>query len=58
MIKSKYCTTTIKKDLLGEYVFYIDLEGNIEDELIKEALDIIKFKATYLKIIGSYYTKK
>ena len=26
-----------KKDLLGEYVFYIDLEGNIEDELIKEA---------------------
>jgi len=47
-----------KKDLLGEYVFYIDLEGNIEDELIKEALEIIKFKATYLKIIGSYYTKK
>lgn len=47
-----------QKEMLGEYVFYIDIDGNLEDEDIKQALDIIRYKTKYLKIVGSYYSKK
>lgn len=47
-----------KKSTLGEYVFYLDFYGNIEDQEVKNALDILQYKTSYLKIIGSYYSKR
>lgn len=39
---------------LGEYWFWVDLEGNIQDEKIKSLLDIIKDKCSYFRILGMY----
>ena len=47
-----------RKSVLGEYLFYVDFYGNIEDEKIKEALEVIEFKTDMLRILGSYYSKK
>ncbi len=37
-----------------EYYFYIDFEGNIKDGKVKEALEKIREKSTYLQILGNY----
>ena len=37
-----------------EYVFFADIEGHIEDEAMKAALDEVEDKSTALKIFGSY----
>lgn len=42
------------KKVLGDYLFYIDLRGHIEDDTIKNTLKAIKNKVRMLKIIGSY----
>jgi prephenate dehydratase len=42
------------KKELGDYYFYIDLEGHASDELIKDALEDIKVKVDTLKVLGSY----
>ncbi len=42
------------KKALGDYLFYIDLKGHIEDKIIKDALEKVKSKAGMLKILGSY----
>lgn len=47
-----------RKSTLGEYVFYLDFYGNIEEEDVKNALAILQYKTSYLKILGSYYSKK
>ena len=47
-----------RKRVLGEYLFYVDFYGNIEDDLVKEALEVIKYKTDLLRILGSYYSKK
>ncbi len=39
---------------LGDYYFYIDLEGHISDPIIEEALAIIKDKAAMIRVLGSY----
>ncbi|NPV62436.1 MAG: prephenate dehydratase [Methanotrichaceae archaeon] len=39
---------------LGDYYFYIDLEGHIEDPPIREALSAIDEKANMVKVLGSY----
>jgi prephenate dehydratase len=39
---------------LGDYYFYIDLEGHMNDSLVKEALEAIKGKAGMVKVLGSY----
>lgn len=46
------------KQELGSYLFFIDLEGNIEDKNIKETLEILKLKTNHIKILGSYNSKK
>ncbi|NNG65899.1 prephenate dehydratase [Caldanaerobacter subterraneus] len=38
----------------GEYVFWVDIEGHRKEERIKEALEDLKIKADFLKVIGSY----
>jgi len=37
-----------------EYIFFVDMEGHIEDKNIKRALDEVKNTAQFLKILGSY----
>jgi prephenate dehydratase len=42
------------KEKPWEYNFYVDLEGHIEKENIKNTLDKIEKKCTFLKTLGSY----
>ncbi|HIC90549.1 MAG TPA: prephenate dehydratase [Syntrophaceae bacterium] len=37
-----------------KYVFFVDMEGHIEDKPIREAIEELKGKCTYLKHLGSY----
>lgn len=46
------------KKILGDYLFYIDLKGHIEEKAIKETLEKVKTKVGMLKIIGSYPVAK
>jgi prephenate dehydratase len=39
---------------LGDYYFYIDLEGHIGDCKISQALDGVEKKAALVKVLGSY----
>ncbi len=42
------------KRVLGEYCFFVDLEGHLEDAVVKEALGILEPKVARLKSLGSY----
>ncbi|MBE0517105.1 MAG: prephenate dehydratase [Methanophagales archaeon] len=42
------------KRALGDYMFHIDCEGHLEEEVIKEVLDGVKRKVAMLKVLGSY----
>lgn len=42
------------RNVLGEYLFYIDCEGHEKDPLVLEALTEIKKEASYFKKLGSY----
>ncbi len=42
------------KKFLGDYLFYIDLKGHIEDKIIEDTLNKVKSKVGMLKILGSY----
>ena len=42
------------KDKPWEYVFYADFEGHEEDAACKEALEQMKHKTDFVKILGSY----
>ena len=39
---------------LWEYVFFVDIQGHQKNEKIAKALEEIREKATFLKILGSY----
>ena len=41
-----------------EYVFYIDLDGSVEDEHVAAALDEVKVHTSMLKVLGSYPASK
>lgn len=42
------------KETPWEYNFYVDFEGHCEDETIRKALQSIKNKTAFFKILGSY----
>lgn len=42
------------KDKPWEYVFYVDLEGHVEDDICGQALVYLRGKTSFLKILGSY----
>ena len=42
------------KMTLGEYYFFIDIQGHGTDKIVSDALDKIKKKASFFKILGSY----
>ncbi len=37
-----------------EYIFFVDMEGHIEDKKVKRAVDALTDNCLYLKILGSY----
>jgi len=41
-----------------EYLFYLDFEGSIQDELCKRALEHLAEIAVYIKFLGSYQKSK
>jgi prephenate dehydratase len=43
-----------KKEKPWEYNFYVDFEGHINNKIITEAVESIKKKAAFIKILGSY----
>ncbi len=42
------------KNQLGKYIFFVDIEGHIMDDNIKDALTMIKKKTSFYKFLGSY----
>ncbi len=42
------------RNALWEYVFYVDIEGHRDDPAVSTALDQLKARSAYLKILGSY----
>jgi prephenate dehydratase len=39
---------------LGDYYFYIDLEGHVDDSVVEQAISAIKEKAAMVRVLGSY----
>jgi chorismate mutase/prephenate dehydratase len=37
-----------------EYIFFVDMEGHINDKKLKKAVESLKDNCLYLKILGSY----
>ncbi|MCH4183974.1 MAG: prephenate dehydratase [Eggerthellaceae bacterium] len=44
------------KKALGDYLFFVDLAGTIENERVKTALDCLRLKLRDVKVLGSYPT--
>lgn len=42
------------KNTIWEYIFFIDINGHIEDDNVKKAIDDLQKDCLYLKILGSY----
>ncbi len=37
-----------------EYIFFVDMEGHVEDKRVKKAIDALTDNCLYLKVLGSY----
>jgi chorismate mutase/prephenate dehydratase len=37
-----------------EYIFFVDIEGHIEEDQVKKALEEVKSRCLFLKVLGSY----
>lgn len=42
------------KRQLGDYMFFVDCEGHVEDPAVKTALDCLRLKLREVKVLGSY----
>ena len=42
------------KDELGKYIFFIDIEGNIDNATIYFSLDKVRQNTPFYKFLGSY----
>ncbi|HSK47077.1 MAG TPA: prephenate dehydratase [Coriobacteriia bacterium] len=42
------------KRQLGDYMFFVDLEGHVDDQHLKTALDCLRLKLRSVKVLGSY----
>lgn len=42
------------KRQLGDYMFFVDLEGHVDDAHVKTALDCLRLKLREVKVLGSY----
>jgi chorismate mutase/prephenate dehydratase len=39
---------------IWEYIFFVDIEGHIEDAPITQSLETLKKQASFIKPLGSY----
>jgi chorismate mutase/prephenate dehydratase len=37
-----------------EYIFFVDMEGHIDDKKLRKVIEAVKDNCLYLKILGSY----
>lgn len=42
---------------VGEYFFYIDFEGNLEEKCVEKAINLIMKKCKYFKLLGNYHSE-
>jgi prephenate dehydratase len=42
------------KKALGDYLFFVDLEGHRKDANVREAIESVRPKVAMLKVVGSY----
>lgn len=42
------------KRALGDYMFFVDLEGHVTDDSVRTALDCLRLKLRDVKVLGSY----
>jgi prephenate dehydratase len=42
------------KKALGQYMFYVDLQGHLTDERVALALECLRLKLREVKVLGSY----
>ncbi|MCL2687483.1 MAG: prephenate dehydratase [Methanobrevibacter sp.] len=42
------------KEGLGKYIFFVDFEGHQDNDIIKDILNIIETKTSFMKVLGSY----
>jgi prephenate dehydratase len=42
------------KEGLGKYIFFVDFEGHQNEKKLKNILNIIKTKTSFIKVLGSY----
>jgi chorismate mutase/prephenate dehydratase len=42
------------RSALWEYVFFVDLDGHRKDARVAAALEALRGKAPFLKVLGSY----
>ena len=42
------------KRQLGDYMFFVDLEGHVDDANVKTALDCLRMKLREVRVLGSY----
>lgn len=42
------------KNVLGQYIFFIDIDGHVGDQDVSDALTMIQRKTSFYKFIGSY----
>ena len=53
-INLSYIDSRPSKKNLGEYVFFVDFEGNMEDGAVKNAIRGLREETANLKILGNY----
>lgn len=53
-INLSYIDSRPSKTKFGEYTFFVDFDGHIKDEKIKNAIGEIQQKAKYFRFLGSY----
>jgi prephenate dehydratase len=41
-----------------EYLFYLDIEGNVADGAVREALRQLEHRASFVKLLGSYPARR
>lgn len=42
------------RKMLGEYIFFLDLEGHRKEDIVRDALERVQEKTTFFRILGSY----
>jgi prephenate dehydratase len=42
------------RDMPFEYLFYVDFEGNLEEDNVKAAVETLESHTSFLKTLGSY----